>query len=220
MFSYGRARIRGSGFTGGLGIPPGSSPSHSTGEGARGGFHDPRPKGHVKPTSRGGRVTASLGGRGDAVLSLIGTVLVKPLAGVNIGPPARHGDRQPGPGAGTGGADVALCASNPLSTQDAVARPRSIHGIPHLRHQGRGERTYHKHHAVLDRKPHHSGRRADRPRSATRSYPRRPRRHRGDHHRRHAPAQHGQGRQARYSHSRQRLDTSTCSTTGTARANP
>ncbi len=39
-----------------------------------------------------------------------------------------------------GGADIALCASNPLSTQDDVAAssgPRLRHF--HLRHQGRGQ---------------------------------------------------------------------------------
>ena len=40
-----------------------------------------------------------------------------------------------------GGADLALCASNPLSTQDEVAAALvSEYGIPHLFHQGRGQR--------------------------------------------------------------------------------
>ena len=40
-----------------------------------------------------------------------------------------------------GGADVVLCASNPLSTQDDVAaRLVRDYGIPALRHQGRGQR--------------------------------------------------------------------------------
>ena len=40
-----------------------------------------------------------------------------------------------------GGADVVLCASNPLSTQDDVAAAL-VQGLrhPHLRHQGRGRR--------------------------------------------------------------------------------
>ena len=41
-----------------------------------------------------------------------------------------------------GGADVVLCASNPLSTQDDVAASLvKDYGIPDLRHQGRRQRN-------------------------------------------------------------------------------
>jgi adenosylhomocysteinase len=55
-----------------------------------------------------------------------------------------------------GGADVALCASNPLSTQDDVAAALvALHGIPTFAIKGEESETYYKHiHAVLDRKPH------------------------------------------------------------------
>ncbi|MFC1994034.1 adenosylhomocysteinase [Chloroflexota bacterium] len=54
-----------------------------------------------------------------------------------------------------GGADVALCASNPLSTQDDVAAALvSEHNISVFSIRGEDNETYYQHiHAVLDRKP-------------------------------------------------------------------
>jgi adenosylhomocysteinase len=55
-----------------------------------------------------------------------------------------------------GGAQVALCASNPLSTQDDVAAALATEfGIPTFAIKGEDNDTYYKHiHAVLDTKPH------------------------------------------------------------------
>jgi adenosylhomocysteinase len=55
-----------------------------------------------------------------------------------------------------GGADVMLCASNPLSTQDDVAASLVAHyEIPVYAIKGEDNATYHKHiNAVLDHKPH------------------------------------------------------------------
>jgi len=55
-----------------------------------------------------------------------------------------------------GGADVFLCASNPLSTQDDVAASLAVHDqIPVFAIKGEDTATYYKHiHAVLDAKPH------------------------------------------------------------------
>ena len=55
-----------------------------------------------------------------------------------------------------GGADVMLCASNPLSTQDDVAASLVTHyEIPVYAVKGEDNETYHKHiKAVLDHKPH------------------------------------------------------------------
>src|SRR3989338_3928032 len=55
-----------------------------------------------------------------------------------------------------GGAAVALCASNPLSTQDDVAASLVKHyGIPTFAIKGEDNKTYYKHiNAVLDRRPH------------------------------------------------------------------
>ena len=55
-----------------------------------------------------------------------------------------------------GGAEVALCASNPLSTQDdAAAALASHYRIPVFAIRGEDEETYYKHiHSVLDHKPH------------------------------------------------------------------
>ncbi|MGZ4103799.1 MAG: adenosylhomocysteinase [Actinomycetota bacterium] len=53
-----------------------------------------------------------------------------------------------------GGADVSLCASNPLSTQDDVAAALVEEGIPTFAIKGEDNETYYKHiHAVLDRRP-------------------------------------------------------------------
>jgi adenosylhomocysteinase len=55
-----------------------------------------------------------------------------------------------------GGADVILCASNPLSTQDDVAASLVSHfEIPVFAVKGEDTATYHRHvNAVLDHKPH------------------------------------------------------------------
>jgi adenosylhomocysteinase len=55
-----------------------------------------------------------------------------------------------------GGADVVLCASNPLSTQDDVAASLVSHyEIPVFAIKGEDNETYYKHiHAALDVKPH------------------------------------------------------------------
>jgi adenosylhomocysteinase len=55
-----------------------------------------------------------------------------------------------------GGANVAICASNPLSTQDDVAAALvQEYGIPTFAIKGEANDTYYKHiHAVLDYKPH------------------------------------------------------------------
>ena len=55
-----------------------------------------------------------------------------------------------------GGAEIALCASNPLSTQDDVAAAL-VHeyGIPTFAIKGEDNETYYRHiHAVIDTRPH------------------------------------------------------------------
>jgi adenosylhomocysteinase len=54
-----------------------------------------------------------------------------------------------------GGADLVLCASNPLSTQDDVAAALvSIYEIPTFAIKGEDEQTYYRHiHAALDHRP-------------------------------------------------------------------
>jgi adenosylhomocysteinase len=56
----------------------------------------------------------------------------------------------------SGGADVALCASNPLSTQDDVAACLvKEHGIPVFAINGEDNDTYYRHiHAAIDHRPH------------------------------------------------------------------
>jgi adenosylhomocysteinase len=55
-----------------------------------------------------------------------------------------------------GGADIALCASNPLSTQDDVAATLVVeHGIPVYAIKGEDNETYYRHiHSALKNKPH------------------------------------------------------------------
>src|SRR5436305_7648505 len=55
-----------------------------------------------------------------------------------------------------GGADLVLCASNPLSTQDDVAAALvNEYGIPTFAVKGEDEQTYYRHiNAVLDHQPH------------------------------------------------------------------
>ncbi len=53
-----------------------------------------------------------------------------------------------------GGARVALCASNPLSTQDDVAAALVAEGVPVFAIRGEDSESYYRHiHAVLDAKP-------------------------------------------------------------------
>ncbi|MDD5038161.1 MAG: adenosylhomocysteinase [Dehalococcoidales bacterium] len=53
-----------------------------------------------------------------------------------------------------GGADIVLCASNPLSTQDDVAAAMVDYGIPTNAIKGENETTYYKHiNTALDHKP-------------------------------------------------------------------
>jgi adenosylhomocysteinase len=56
----------------------------------------------------------------------------------------------------SGGADVALCASNPLSTQDDVAASLVVNdGIPVFARKGENRETYYAHvNAVLETQPH------------------------------------------------------------------
>ena len=87
-----------------------------------------------------------------------------------------------------GGADVVLCASNPLSTQDDVAAALVDDGIPVFAIKGEDDETYYRHiHAALDHEPQHHDRRRRRPghgapqgaaRSAAGRHRRRPRRRR------------------------------------------
>jgi len=54
-----------------------------------------------------------------------------------------------------GGAEVVLCASNPLSTQDDVAAALVDYGIPTNAIKGEDDKTYYQHiNAALDSKPH------------------------------------------------------------------
>ncbi len=54
-----------------------------------------------------------------------------------------------------GGAEVVLCASNPLSTQDDVAAALVEYGIPTNAIKGEDDETYYKHiNSALDSKPH------------------------------------------------------------------
>jgi len=54
-----------------------------------------------------------------------------------------------------GGADVILCASNPLSTQDDAAAALVDYGIPTNAIKGEDEKTYYQHiNTALDHKPH------------------------------------------------------------------
>jgi adenosylhomocysteinase len=82
----------------------------------------------------------------------------KPLAGVRIGG-CLHVTTETANLAlalQAGGAEVALCASNPLSTQDDVAAALSVHfGIPTFAIKGEDHATYYKHiEAVIAGRPH------------------------------------------------------------------
>jgi adenosylhomocysteinase len=54
-----------------------------------------------------------------------------------------------------GGADLVLCASNPLSTQDDTAAALVANGIPTVAIKGENDATYYRHiRSALDHKPH------------------------------------------------------------------
>src|SRR5207249_3004401 len=81
----------------------------------------------------------------------------KPLKGISLGA-CLHVTTETGLLARTlavGGAEVALCASNPLSTQDDVAACLALqHGIATFAVKGEDNETYYRHiESVLDRKP-------------------------------------------------------------------
>ena len=82
----------------------------------------------------------------------------KPLAGVRVGA-CLHVTTETANLAlalQAGGAEVALCASNPLSTQDDVAAALSVHfGIPTFAIKGEDHATYYNHiEAVIATRPH------------------------------------------------------------------
>jgi adenosylhomocysteinase len=84
----------------------------------------------------------------------------KPLAGVRIGA-CLHVTTETANlmlALQAGGAEIALCASNPLSTQDDVAAALCVHyGIPTYAIKGEDEKTYYGHiEAVIATKPHMS----------------------------------------------------------------
>ncbi len=83
----------------------------------------------------------------------------KPLAGVRIGA-CLHVTTETANlmlALQAGGADIALCASNPLSTQDDVAAALCDYGIPTYAIKGEDEQTYYSHiEAVIATKPHMS----------------------------------------------------------------
>ena len=102
-----------------------------------------------------------------------------------------------------GGADVVLCASNPLSTQDDVAACLvRDYGIPVYAIKGEDNDTYYSHiMSALDHKPHFTM--DDGADLVSIALTKRTDvvdgiigRHRRDHHRRHPPARDGEGRRA------------------------
>jgi len=80
----------------------------------------------------------------------------QPLAGIRVGA-CMHVTSETGNLMLTlraGGAEVALCASNPLSTQDDVAAALVDEGIPVFAVRGEDAATFYRHiHAVLDTRP-------------------------------------------------------------------
>jgi adenosylhomocysteinase len=83
----------------------------------------------------------------------------KPLAGVRIGA-CLHVTTETANLMLTlqaGGAEIALCASNPLSTQDDVAAALCEYGIPTFAIKGENHQTYYRHiESVIATKPHMS----------------------------------------------------------------
>ena len=83
----------------------------------------------------------------------------KPLAGVRIGA-CLHVTTETANlmlALQAGGADISLCASNPLSTQDDVAAALCEYGIPTYAIKGEDHETYYRHiESVIATKPHMS----------------------------------------------------------------
>ncbi len=83
----------------------------------------------------------------------------KPLAGVRIGA-CLHVTTETANlmlALQAGGAEIALCASNPLSTQDDVAAALCEYGIPTYAIKGEDHQTYYRHiESVIETKPHMS----------------------------------------------------------------
>ena len=126
-----------------------------------------------------------------------------------------------------GGAEVALCASNPLSTQDdVVASLVDARGDPDLRREGGGQRALLRPHQGRSRyeADDHDGRRRRSREHAPQGAPGAPRRHqgrhRGDDDGRHQAPQHGEERRPHVSRSSPSTTPrrSISSTTATARA--
>ena len=106
-----------------------------------------------------GRLRAEWAGREMPVLKLLAERFARerPLEGVRIGA-CLHVTTETANlmhVLTAGGAQVALCASNPLSTQDdAAAYIAVMAGVPTFARKGEDEETYYKHiHAVLDTRP-------------------------------------------------------------------
>ena len=102
-----------------------------------------------------------------------------------------------------GGAEVVLCASNPLSTQDDVAAALvAEYGISTFAVRGEDTDTYYSHMtSALETRPNltmddGAGSRRHAALLAHRPLDRRARRRRGDHHRRNTPQEPGRGRTA------------------------
>jgi adenosylhomocysteinase len=97
-------------------------------------------------------------GRRMPVLAVIGDRFEReqPLAGIKVGA-CMHVTSETANLMLTlrrGGASVALCASNPLSTQDDVAAALVEEGIPVFAVRGENSETFYEHiHAVLDTEP-------------------------------------------------------------------
>src|SRR4030043_1411882 len=116
---------------------------------------------HIKDKSlaAAGRLRIEWAGREMPVIKLIRQRFIKekPLKGVRISA-CLHVTTETANLALTlkeGGADVVLCASNPLSTQDDVAAALVDYGIPVNAIRGEDNRTYYKHIiAALKHKPH------------------------------------------------------------------
>lgn len=109
--------------------------------------------------AKGGRLRIEWANRQMPVLNLIKKRFKKkkPLKGTRIGA-CLHVTSETANLLDTlkaGGADVAVCASNPLSTQDDVAASLAKHyKIPVFAIKGENKKTYYKHvHNVLDRRP-------------------------------------------------------------------
>lgn len=119
------------------------------------------PKGHVKDASLAAKGESRIewAGRTMPVLAQIRERFAKekPLAGLRIGA-CLHVTTETANlmlALQDGGADIVLCASNPLSTQDDVAAALVARGIPTYAIKGEDAETYHSHiRAVIAHRPH------------------------------------------------------------------